>query len=1028
MIVMVRRLVRLAVRSGLAATLVAACSAAVMHAQTTPPRPVTPPVVIDTTKKPVVLDSARQRIDQVRSLPPAIDTTKKKPANRDSIAPLTRDQALVTWDPPDSTMQELGTRPNYKKVEYQGDKVRFDSKTGLLHLVGVPAAVQRDETLLVGDTIVYNDSAQTILALGDTVKLRDNSQKDGQDVVAHGKINYDLATRSGAIGAFETSVESGGQRLYLEAKGGNIYADSTVGGKHIVYARDGSFTYCDLAEPHFHFATKEMKFVSDNIMVARPGVLYIGEVPVFWIPFFFQDVRSGRRSGLLTPSFGIAELLRNSPSYRRQLNNLGYFFALNDYMDAELSIDWRSDANGTFSDRGFVRTNGEWRYRWINRFITGRVALERLVYANGNTNLSISINHSQDFSRLTRLTANLNWTQNTRIQQATTINPYAATATILSQLNYQTKIGPASLQIGGTRRQYPGRTQTETDFPSLTVSTGPQSLGPVTWTPSGRLAISSKSGIDQGLQYPFSYKPRLGGGVDSTLINAGSRMLNAGFESPIKIFDFQLANSFTLSDQVNNYPQDVKIQNVRIPSDTVRRVYSQYFLSSFDYIFSFNLPRFLTGTWNVSPTINFNNVDASGGLFVRSTLSGGNWVGQSKRPTYGLSTSPTLFAQFPGFGPIARFRHSISPSITYSYAPQGNVSDAYLAATNHSRIGYLGAQASNRIGLGLATNLEAKLRATNDSMPDSQARKIKIIAMNFSALSWDFIRADTVSKLGCKTLCGLSETNFSISATSDLVPGLDFHTNYSLFQGDPVSDTAVFKPFRTDVGATFSLTGKSAILAAIGKLFGARGGSLDDAVMGTDHTSNVADDVMAAQKQQMSAAGRDRRSTQLTIPEGRGWSLNLNYTTARQRPPVGGTVIANDPTALCAGLKFVGNDVPYQNCLNQALINPPTSNNNNIINRSVTFLSPPTQTVASNLTFNVTKNWAAQWSTSYDIERARFATQQVGLQRTLHDWMTTFSFNQSPNGAFSFNFFISLKAAPAVKFNYDRASYRSAGS
>ena len=39
-----------------------------------------------------------------------------------------------------------------------------------------------------------------------------------------------------------------------------------------------------------------------------PGgaVLYIYDVPVFWLPFVFQDVRKGRRSGMLTPRFGFS--------------------------------------------------------------------------------------------------------------------------------------------------------------------------------------------------------------------------------------------------------------------------------------------------------------------------------------------------------------------------------------------------------------------------------------------------------------------------------------------------------------------------------------------------------------------------------------------------------------------------------------------------------------------------------------------------------------------------------------------------
>ena len=75
-------------------------------------------------------------------------------------------------------------------------------------------------------------------------------------------------------------------------------------------------------------------------------------------------------------------------------------------------------------------------------------------------------------------------------------------------------------------------------------------------------------------------------------------------------------------------------------------------------------------------------------------------------------------------------------------------------------------------------------------------------------------------------------------------------------------------------------------------------------------------------------------------------------------------------------------------------------------------------------TFNITQNWAAQWSTQYDVERNRFASQQVGLQRQLHDWNAVFAFTQAPNGNFSFNFFIALKAQPELKFNYDRQTYR----
>ena len=122
-------------------------------------------------------------------------------------------------------------------------------------------------------------------------------------------------------------------------------------------------------------------------MVARPAVLYIGNVPVVWLPFIFQDMREGRRSGLLSPRFGVAELIRNSPSYRRSVENLGWYFAGTDYIDASVWLDWRSSARQTEFDPGLVRYNGELQYKWTNRFLAGEVGAGYETYGDGRRNL-----------------------------------------------------------------------------------------------------------------------------------------------------------------------------------------------------------------------------------------------------------------------------------------------------------------------------------------------------------------------------------------------------------------------------------------------------------------------------------------------------------------------------------------------------------------------------------------------------------------------------------------------------------------
>lgn len=933
---------------------------------------------------------------------------------RDSTVQLSKDKQVFDWIAPDSVMRRLLEREGYRKVQYQGDTVRFDATSRELVLKGKPAGVQRDETMMVGDSIAYNDSTKRVVAVGDTVLLRDPTQQGADDVISN-RIEYDLESRSGLTGAFATSFESG-QRLFLSAQRSAIVSDTMAQGRHIVFAKNGSFTYCDHTEPHFHFTTRDMKFVSQNVMVARPGVLYIGEVPVFWIPFFFQDVRSGRRSGILTPSFGVAELFRNSPSYRRSVQNIGYFFAISDYMNAEASFDWRSGARSSDADPGFVRGNAEMRYRWLDRFVTGELAVSYMALRNGTTNASWTVNHNQDFSRDTKLTARLNWVQNTQIQRNTTVNPVAANATIRSQLNYQTKVGPAQINIGGSRVQYPGRTQVDMDFPSLNVTTGTLEAGRVSWTPSLRLGVSGQSRIDQGLQFPFVYNARRDGGIDSVRFNASRRSMQFSFDTPIKLWDFQWQNSFTINDQFRDFPEQREIVGVRDTSQRVTRVFARTYETNIDWNTSFNLPRFFQGTWNLSPSITVANVD-QGGLFVRTERSGGRFVSQAKRLSYALSASPTLYATVPGLGPISKLRHSITPVLSYSYSPAKGVSDEYLSAIGRSRVGYLGALAQNRVALNLSTNLEAKLQAASDSAPES-ARKLKLLSLNFSSLTYDFVRADSAGN-------GFSDRTFSINGRTDLLPGLDFRTSYELFQGDPLSDTATFSPYRTDFGVTFSLNGKSGIFGLLGRLLGR------DVEINTDSagraSGSLGEQNIAQQTRQMNAAGGGAmRGMQLALPSsGDGWNLNLQYNAARQRPPRGGTQIANDPAALCESQRPLG-FFAYDQCILNAQSAPATglTTGQSAIGAPI-FIQPPTQNVTATMSFGITRNWSAQWSTQYDVERARFSSQQLGLQRALHDWNAVFSFSQTPNGNFAFNFFIALKAQPELKFNYDRQTFRS---
>ncbi|HUR00328.1 MAG TPA: putative LPS assembly protein LptD [Gemmatimonadaceae bacterium] len=949
---------------------------------------------------PVRRDTTRVRPDSLRS-----DSTRADSSQR---------RELIKWGEPDSVLQALMNRPGYTATRYQGDRVTFDAQTRTLHLEGDPSGVQREQTVLVADTIFYNDSTKRILARGDTVVLRDPSQ-NAADVVALGEMRYNVALRRGTVSNISTSIAETGENWYIGGRQAAFVSDTSRGHETAFYVRNGSITSCDDSIPDYHFESKEIKMVSKHIMVARPAVLYIGEVPVMWLPFIFQDMRSGRRSGVLTPRFGVSELFRNSPTYRRHAENLGYYFAISDYMDAQFALDWRSGARTTDGDPGYVRLNGDWQYRWLDRFLTGRLGLSHQAQRDGSRNTAVSWSHNQDFSQNTHLSTSINYVTNTFIQRITTFNPAQVLATIRSTANYQTKIGPASLTLGGDRTQFPGRREVSQNFPNFSISAPTLSLTPwLEWqNPTFQYNTSKRLNVDEAGEFAYRYITNAQGNPDSVRLNRNTISTGSSLNTPIKIGGFTWTNSFTMRDEQQNAPVTIPVVDPNDSSIKNNRVFARTFSTGFDWSTSISLPSFLQNSFRVTPSVSFANV-SSNPFWLRTEQSGGRFVHQSKRVTGGLSATPTLFALFPGFGPVTRFRHSINPSLTYSFAPPGHISTEYLRALNKTRQGYVSDFAQNSLSLGLSHVLEAKLRST-DTSSTAEQKKVKILSMTFSPIQYDFERARKTH------LSGFTTDAFNTSFSSDLIPGFNGSLGYSLYQGDISSDTSQFKPFRTDFSASFTLNGQSGIFGALNRVFGRAVPQKNPQMESLEPKS---DDALASRIAATPVAGVTSRDRQYSVPQTQGWQTTINFTSSRQRPPTGnGIVIEQDPTTRCA--QYQANPIVYQQCITLEASNVNGGLGITRTTAGAPFIrTPPRSNAQVATSFSLTPKWTGNWTTNYDFVANKFGSHQVTLQRELHDWRAIFSFTQAPNGNFAFTFFIALNAEPDLKFNYDRQTYR----
>jgi hypothetical protein len=244
---------------------------------------------------------------------------------------------------------------------------------------------------------------------------------------------------------------------------------------------------------------------------------------------------------------------------------------------------------------------------------------------------------------------------------------------------------------------------------------------------------------------------------------------------------------------------------------------------------------------------------------------------------------------------------------------------------------------------------------------------------------------------------------------------------YSLYQGDILSDSARFKPFRESIGASFTINGQSGIFGALSRVFGRAVPAKNPQI---ERVEPSADDALANRVVSTPVAGGSARNRQFNVPETESWQASLTYSSSRQRPPTGnGIVIDEDPTSKC--LIYQANPIVYQQCVQAEAAN---SNGGVGITRTTAggpfIRTPPRDNIQSQMTFHLTPNWSGSWGTNYDFQAKKFGSHQVSLQRKLHDWKAIFAFTQAQNGNFAFNFFIALDAEPDLKFNYDKQTYR----
>jgi Tat protein translocase TatC len=819
---------------------------------------------------PTQADSVRARTDSLRDSTRAkagqpLDTTTAKRLGIPT-AP------SRSFPQPDSVITELLARPGYQQTRYMADSATVFVNEQRVLLQG-EALTKRQESTLEADTITYQRNSCVLDAHGDPHLF------DGDQVLVGQGIRYDTCRRRGIVEDALTNFSEGSTVWFLR---GNVAQDSSTSR---IFAGSSEITSCDLPTPHYHFAAGEMKWISRNVLVARPVVLYVRDVPILWLPFIFQDIRPGRRSGILVPQFGLNDLVRPTRTYNRQITNVGYYWAPNDYLDFTARLDW-------FANR-YVQYGVAGQYRWLNRFISGSAAFNEQRQIDGASALTLRWDHRQEFNLTTSLNFSLNYASNNAVVRQNAIDPLQNTQQITSSLNYSKRFGWGTLTLGGNRRQSITDGSVQQLFPALTLSPSPIALGSdITWSPG--LSFTNNTTSNDPLPTITRILP--GGIVDTLSRTADTRVTAFNFDTPIRFGSFNWSNSVQVQDQTSTAPDSfgVRVPDLSTPDPNDSLLVSQLangsFQSSIDWDTGINLPVLFRGSWKLQPVLGIAN-STSGPFAIRNRATNGDFVHQGKRFRFGATASPTFFAFFPGIGPLSRIRHSVSPVITWNYQPAADIPIEFAQAiSQNGQPVELRSDASQAVTVSLSQTFEGKKKPPAGDTASVTDVKTRLLSISTSPVTYDFEQAKKPGRSGWAT------QTITNSLLSDMLPGFNLSLTHDLFRGTAGSDTAKFAPFLQNVSASFAISG--ATFRAIGSIFGLGG-------KGSAGKKEQVPTSYVAQSGRRPRPGGFFSTTQAPLrPAGRSFSANFNYSLARTRPIPGVTTTTPDRQSLGFSTNF----------------------------------------------------------------------------------------------------------------------------
>ncbi len=365
------------------------------------------------------------------------------------------------------TVPEAGSGQLQYPVSYGAtDSIRMDFTTRKAHLYGnyTNATLQYQKIEQESGYLEFDFSKSLLYARGFTDStgkvINPPVFREGEREFKAKEMYYNMKTKQGFI---RWVVTNEGEGYIL---GDSILKQSN---DHINIS-SGSYTTCnDHEHPHFDIYFRKAKVIPKDKIITGPAILRIEGIPtLLFVPFGFFPNKKGQTSGILIPSYGDAA---NRGFF---LENGGYYFAINDYVDLAL--------------RGDIYSRGSWglkaesvykkRYRYSGR-VSASYAVTKLTDKDSPDyerieNMFFKWSHMQEPGAhpTRRFSANVNvGSSDYNSYNPTTTSDYL-TNTYSSNISYSTQIaGIFNLNAAMTHNQNTLTREFQVKAPDISLST-----------------------------------------------------------------------------------------------------------------------------------------------------------------------------------------------------------------------------------------------------------------------------------------------------------------------------------------------------------------------------------------------------------------------------------------------------------------------------------------------------------------------------------------------------------------------------